>query len=161
MRAVNGSMDALPFAPAEFDIIWAEGSLFVMGLDRALSYLKGFLKPGGYLAATELTWLRPGAPEELHRFWRQVGATIADTAVNLALFAAAGYELVGHFALPGADWQDDFYVPIERRLPLLRAKYAADPAGLAEIESMAAEIDVYRKYGEYYGYVFYVARKGN
>lgn len=160
VRAVQGSMDALPFAPEEFDIIWAEGSLFVMGFDRALAYLKGFLKPGGYLAATELTWLRADVPDEPYRYMKRVYPAVTDTAGNLALFAAAGYGMVGRFALPGADWWDDFYVPVERRLPLLRAKYAADPEGLAVVEGMQVEIDMHRKYGEYYGYVFYVARKG-
>lgn len=57
VTAVNGSMDALPFPPASFDVIWAEGSLFVIGFARALAYLRAFLKPGGYLAASEMTWL--------------------------------------------------------------------------------------------------------
>ncbi len=157
---VKGSMDALPFAAEEFDVIWAEGSLFVMGFDRALSYLKRFLRPGGYLAATELTWLRDEVPDEPYRYLRQVYPALTDTAGNLALFAAAGYGMVGHFALPAADWWDDFYVPVERRLPLLRAKYAADPAGLAAVDEMQVEIDMHRRYGEYYGYVFYVARRG-
>lgn len=97
-------------------------------------------------------------PEELFRFWQQVGADIMDAAGYLALFATSGYETVGHFALPAVDWRDDFYVPIERRLPLLRAKYQGDPTGLAGVEDM--QVEMCRRYGEYYGYVFYVARKG-
>lgn len=160
VRTVHGSMDALPFGPEEFDIVWAEGSLFIMGIDRALPYLQGFIRPGGYLTASDLTWLRADAPEELRRYWREIGADIRDAADYLALFAAAGYEPVGHFALPASDWWDDFYLPMEQRLPLLRARYRGNPEGLAAVEEMRKEIAIHRKYGEYYGYYFYVARNG-
>ncbi len=159
VRTVNGSMDALPFAPEEFDVIWAEGSLFIIGWDKALPYLKGFLKPGGFLAASDLTWLRADPPAELLRFWKEIGADIMDPAGYLALFDAAGYEMAGHFALPAADWWDDFYGSVEKRLPLLFAKYRDNPEGLAVVEGMRVEIDMWRRYGEYYGYEFYVARK--
>ncbi len=131
-----------------------------MGLDRALTYLKGFLRPGGYLASSELTWLRAGAPEELRRYWREVGADIREAADYLASFAAAGYEPVGHFALPASDWWDDFYSPMEQHLQELRARYRDNAEGLAAVEEMKVEIDMHRRYGEYYGYIFFVARKG-
>lgn len=160
VRTVNGSMDVLPFGPEEFDIVWAEGSLFVMGFDRALSYLKGFIKPGGYLAATELTWLRPDPPEEPRRYLTKVYPAITDAAGNLALFAAAGYGMVEHFPLPFSDWWDDFYSPMEKRLPLLRDRYRGNPEGLAAVEEIQEEIEMHRKYGDYYGYYFYVAKVG-
>lgn len=159
VKAVNASMDALPFTAGEFDIIWAEGSLFVMGFAKALSYLRGFLKSGGYLAATEATWFRVDVPEKPRKFWEAVYPAITDVAGNLALFTAAGYEAVRHFALPGADWWDGYYAPLEQRLPLMRAKYADNPAGLAVVAGARAEIEIHREYGEYYGYVFYIARK--
>ncbi len=160
VRTVHGSMDALPFGPEEFDVIWAEGSLFIMGFERALPYLKGFLKPGGYLAASDLTWLRDDPPPELSRFFAKHGAVVMDTADTLALFAAAGYEMVGHFALPTCDWRDNLYTPMEQRLPLLRARFRGNPEALAAVDEMQVEIEMNRKYGDYYGYVFYVARKG-
>ena len=159
VRTVHGSMDALPFAPGEFDIIWGEGSLYIMDFAKALGYLKGFLKPGGYLAATEATWLRNDVPERPRKFWEACYPAITDVAGNLGLFAAAGYGMVGHFALPGADWWDNYYRPLEQRLPQMRAKYAGNPAGLAIVAEAQAEIDLHREYGEYYGYVFYIARK--
>lgn len=159
VRTVNGSMDALPFAAEEFDIIWAEGSLYIMCFARALSYLKGFLKPGGYLAATEATWFREDVPEEPRKFWEAVYPVITDVAGNLALFAAAGYETMGHFALPGVDWWENYYRPLEKSLPQMRAKYAGNPAGLAIVAEAQEEIDLHREYGDYYGYEFYIARK--
>ncbi|MEZ5335151.1 MAG: hypothetical protein R2741_07905 [Methanolobus sp.] len=36
----------------EFDVIWAEGSIFILGLEKGISYWKQFLKDGGYMALT-------------------------------------------------------------------------------------------------------------
>ncbi len=160
VRTVNGSMDALPFGPAEFYVIWAEGSLFVMGFDRALAYLKGFIRPGGYLAASELAWLRPDPPEEIRRYLRKVYPAITDAAGNLALFASAGYGPVEYFALPASDWWDDLYTPMAKRLPLLAARYRGNPDGLAAVAEMREEIAMYGRYGEFYGYIFFVAQSG-
>jgi len=44
----RASMDNLPFEEQSFNIIWAEGSAFIMGLQAALGYWKKFLKHGGF-----------------------------------------------------------------------------------------------------------------
>ncbi|MBP1908406.1 class I SAM-dependent methyltransferase [Methanolobus bombayensis] len=36
ITTVRSSMDKLPFETREFDLIWAEGSIFVMGFERGL-----------------------------------------------------------------------------------------------------------------------------
>jgi ubiquinone/menaquinone biosynthesis C-methylase UbiE len=40
VRTVQASMDALPFYPASFDVIWAEGSIFILGVERGITLLK-------------------------------------------------------------------------------------------------------------------------
>ncbi len=66
---------------------------------------------------------------------------------------------MSHFSLPAADWLDSFYAPIEARLEKLRAKYSGRSEALAVVEDFQEEIDMYRRYGEYYGYVFFIAQK--
>ena len=39
-------MDALPFSPGEFDVIWAEGSIYNIGFERGLREWRQYLKPG-------------------------------------------------------------------------------------------------------------------
>ena len=58
-------MWALPFDQASFDLIWAEGTAYVMGFGEALHSWRKFLKGSVCLAATEVTWLRPEPPELL------------------------------------------------------------------------------------------------
>ena len=39
------------------DLIWAEGSAYIMGFEQAYRSWRRLLRRGGYLAATELVWL--------------------------------------------------------------------------------------------------------
>lgn len=83
-------------------------------------------------------------------------STIADRLKNVE---DCGFENVAHFILPQSAWWNDYYTPIERRLSELREKYRTDAAALTEIGEAQKEIDLYRLYSDFYGYVFFIARK--
>ena len=160
VHAVNGDMFALGFRDASFDVVWAEGSIYIIGFERGLIEWKRFIKPGGYLAVTEVSWLMSDPPDELNSFWAEAYPAIQTTGENLTLIEQSGYEIVDHFALPESAWWDHYYSPIEIKLASLRSRYAGDKEALDAIETEQAEIDLYRRYSHYYGYVFYVARTG-
>jgi ubiquinone/menaquinone biosynthesis C-methylase UbiE len=50
------SMDDLPFNESEFDLIWSEGAIYNIGFENGLKKWKDYLKVGGYLAVSEITW---------------------------------------------------------------------------------------------------------
>lgn len=75
---------------------------------------------------------------------------------NLGAIQLTGYELIGHFTLPKSAWWDHYYTPIEKKLPAFRTKYNDNPEALAVAYLHEVEIDMYRKYADFYGYVFYV-----
>ena len=79
---------------------------------------------------------------------------------NLETLRAAGYREVGHFSLPPASWWSDYYTPIEARLPGLRKAYHNVPEALDALDATQKELEMYRKYSDWYGYVFYVAQTG-
>ena len=45
VTAIQGSMDALPFSPGEFDVIWAEGSIYNIGFERGLREWRRTISP--------------------------------------------------------------------------------------------------------------------
>jgi ubiquinone/menaquinone biosynthesis C-methylase UbiE len=47
VKAVHGSMSEMDFPDGSFDIIWAEGSIYIIGFDRGLREWRSLLKPGG------------------------------------------------------------------------------------------------------------------
>ena len=50
------------------------------------------------------------------------------------------------------------YDPISAKLPSLKEKYKSDEEKLRDIACREVEIDMFRKYSEVYGYVFYVVQ---
>jgi hypothetical protein len=68
--------------------------------------------------------------------------------------------LIKTFTLPESDWWD-YYKQNIKKLPLLREKHKSDPEALEVLDFEDKEMEMYRKYSEYYGYVFYLGRKKN
>ena len=155
----HASMDALTFPPSSFDIIWSEGAIYIIGFERGLHEWNRFLKQGGVLGVTEVTWLRDDPPAELREFWNTEYPAISTRAVNESLITAADYKLLDSFVLPDSDWWDNYYQPLEQRARELRQRFANDEQALAVIVATEREIELFRKYSEYYGYVFYLMRK--
>lgn len=152
----NASMFTLDFDDEQFDLIWSEGAIYIMGFREGLEAWRRFLKPGGALALTEMTWLTDTCPDELQAFWQAAYPAITSIDENIALLQTAGYRYIDHFVLPEAAWWDEYYIPVEHRLATLRRQYRDDAEALAVLDDEQHEIDLYRKYSEQYGYVFYI-----
>ena len=152
-------MTALPFPPASFDLVWSEGAAYVMGFGAALAGWRPLLRPGGCIAVSELVWLRPDPPAEAAAFFADEYPPMTDVDANLATVGTCGYDVLGHFALPDAAWWESYYTPLEAKLPALRDRYAGDAVALGVIEATAREIDIRRRFGDAYGYAFFVARR--
>jgi ubiquinone/menaquinone biosynthesis C-methylase UbiE len=154
-----GDMNAPPFAPETFDLIWSEGAAYIMGFEKALVEWKRLLKPGGYIAVTELVWLQPNAPTELAEFFGSEYPPMASVEANLTTIRACGYDLEGHFTLPEAAWWEHYYTPLNAKLPSLRERYAGDREALGIIDTTEREIEMRRRFPDWYGYEFFVCRK--
>jgi predicted O-methyltransferase YrrM len=63
------SRDSLSFAAESLDLIWSEGAIYNIGFRKGLEVWRPFLKPGGVLAVSEITWLHPNPPEEILQHW--------------------------------------------------------------------------------------------
>jgi SAM-dependent methyltransferase len=152
-----GDMRDLHFEEGTFDIIWAEGSIYVIGFEKGFLQWRLLLKDGGYLVASELTWLRADAPKEVQDYFIKEYPGMQDIEGNLRTIQKAGYRHIGHFVLPESAWWF-YYSPIEEKISQLRQKYEGLPEALAVLEDHQREIDIFRRYSEYYGFVFYVAQ---
>lgn len=156
IRIREMSMFKLSFEPGSFDLVWSEGAIFIIGFEDGLKTWRPLLAPGGCLAITEASWLRPDIPDELRAWWEGEYPDIRPVAVNLERIARQGWRLLGHFTLPASDWWDDYYAPIQGRLDMLRAKYAGNADAQAAFNLHELEIEMFRKYSAYYSYEFYV-----
>jgi hypothetical protein len=57
------------------------------------------------------------------------------------------------------DWLREYYGPMAARIASLREKYRGDRETLQQLDAEEDEIEIYRRYSEWYGYVFYVMQK--
>ncbi len=159
VEARNGSMFEIDFPAESFDVIWAEGSIYLIGFERGLREWRRFIRPRGFLVVHEMTWLRPEPPREILNYWTELYPGIRTIRGNLDRIPACGYDLLGHFTLPEDAWWIEYYGPLEERIRELRAKYADHPEALATLDDEQREIEMYRKYNSWYGSVFFVMQK--
>jgi len=153
------SMESLPFAAESLDLIWSEGAIYNMGFSKGIDAWRPFLRSGGVLAVSEITWLRPDPPEEVREHWNSDYPEIATAPEKMTILETAGYDLLGYLVLPSTSWIDNYYDPTEQRIPgfLERHPGGAEAAQVVEMERQ--EADLYRRYQDWFSYGFYVARK--
>lgn len=140
----------------KFDLLWSEGAIYIIGFEDGLYKWRPLLKPGGYVAVTELSWLKPNAPDEAARFWQEAYPSMVSVPENLARLKRAGYRSLGHFTQPESAWWELYYHPMAARINQLREKYEGNDEAQGVLAMEYAEIELYRKYSAYYGYEFYV-----
>lgn len=159
IRTLSASMDKLPFEKEEFDIIWSEGAVYNIGFKNGINYWKDFLKPGGILAVSELSWITNSRPKDLEDFWNGEYSEMDTIAGKIRILEESGYKVLGHFILPDECWLDNYYYPlIESHKEFLR-KYGEQETAHKIVDTDSKELDFYRKYKDYYSYGFYIAQK--
>ena len=153
-------MNNLEMEKESFDLVWAAGSLYHAGFEQGLGICRDLLVPGGGLAASELSWLRPDPPEECREFFAEIYPAIVDIDSNLDYYQKQWIrDVIGHFTQPDTEWWEPFYLPLEKRLAVLRERHAADPVWMTVLDSFYREIDIFSRYSAYYGEVFYVMQR--
>lgn len=153
VRALDAPMQDLPLPAGGTDLVWAEGSAYVMGFDAALAGWRRLLAPGGVVVLTEAVWTTPDPAPGARAFWDPAYPAMRTTAANATAAEAAGWTVVAVHLLPDADWAA-YYDPMAARIARLRTD-GLDPAVLDELDR---EIDVRRAHGGDYGYAGYVLR---
>jgi len=158
-KGVVATMENLPFAAEELDLIWSEGAIYNIGFERGIREWRKFLKPGGFLAVTEASWFTEERPEEIDTFWREAYPGIDTIARKVAQLQQAGYIPVATFILSENCWTDHFYAPQVSLQKTFLTKYAGNANAEAFIANERREAELYQKYKAFYGYVFYIGKK--
>jgi hypothetical protein len=70
-----------------------------------------------------------------------------------------GYIPVAAFILPESCWIENFYIPQVNAQKVFLEKYPDNKFAAGFVEYQRHEAELYRKYKEYYGYVFYIGKK--
>ncbi|GEA10340.1 class I SAM-dependent methyltransferase [Alteromonas sp. KUL49] len=159
IKTLEASMDSLPFSENSLDVIWSEGAIYNIGFKKGIELWRPLLKKGGILAVSEITWLHPDPPEEIRQHWETEYPEIATSPDKIKQLEDAGYDLLGYSVLPPSDWQENYYIPTQSRLP----EFAARHPGVQEVQDLIAmetnEANLYEKFKDWFSYGFYVVAK--
>lgn len=148
------SMTALPFTCGTFDLIWAEGSAYIMGFNNALLSWKKYLRDGGYLVISEIVWLSNTPGERARNFWSKNYPAMLSVAQNKMLIKKAGYDLISSFAMSKEAWEL-YLVPLSKRVELLKRKLNHSMAW----QDLKSELDIHDACLGEYGYQFFIIQK--
>lgn len=160
VKGIVGSMtEALPFEQESLDLIWSEGAIYNIGFERGLNEWKQYLKKGGYIAASEASWFTNERPDEITKFWMDNYPEIDTIPNKVAQMQQAGYIPVSTFIIPENCWTEHFYAPCQQAREIFLKKYPGNKMVEDLIAGQCHEEELYYKYKDFYGYVFYIGKK--
>ena len=151
------SMFNLPFANSQFDLIWSEGAIFIIGFERGVREWKRLLKPGGQLVVSDVCWLqsKPTVPAECVSFWDKDYPSMGSVGSNMEAAFAAGYRVQATLLLPDSGWWE-YYGPLQKNRERLLQAHPEDEEVAAFVREGQKGIEIFQQYGAYYGYVFFI-----
>lgn len=132
------SMFEVDFPDESFDVIWAEGSISVIGFERGLKEWRRLIKSGGFLV---------------------VHAETKNMSNKLKKIPSFRYKLLNQFSLPEDAHWTEYYRPLEIRIKELRAKYKNNPGALQILRKHQNEIDMVKRNPRKYSSAFYIIQK--
>jgi len=157
----NISMLDMDFEQNTFDIIWSEGALYFMGFQNGLRRCHQLLKKDGFLAVTEIAYLVNNPPVPLIQYFEKEYPDIKVVKDKIELIQDERFRLISNFTLPKSSWLESFYLPMQEELIRLNEKYQDNELALGIFEEMKNEINLYKKFSDFYGYEFFIMQRIN
>lgn len=159
IKTINVSMDDLPFENEELDVIWAEGAIYNIGFENGVKKWKKFIKKQGYLVVSEITWITNTRPKEIEDFWMREYPEISNASHKINILEQNGFSLMGYFNLKEESWNQNYYKPLEDDFENFLVRNNNSPLAQKVLQDYKFEMELFKKYKDYYSYGFYIAKK--
>ncbi|MGF1703231.1 MerR family transcriptional regulator [Photobacterium makurazakiensis] len=148
------SMTDLPFDAASFDVIWAEGCAYIMGVTNALKQWSPLLKDNGVLVVSDLVWHTDAPSADRLAFWQKEYPDMTTVDERIAQAQAAGYQVLDNFTLSDDAWKA-YFEPLQQRVDGLKETMTESQA----IKDIQVELDIYHQGFEQFGYQVFILQK--
>ncbi|MBP2699638.1 MerR family transcriptional regulator [Photobacterium lucens] len=153
ITTVCASMTAMPFEAQRFDVLWAEGSAYIMGVEQALKQWQPLIKANGYLVISDLVWLTDSPSQEAVDFWQQNYPDMTTSKQRIKQMQQAGFEVISHFTQSDQSWTN-YLAPLQNKLAQLDSQHFTSNA----ITDIKNEIHIHERYLGQYGYQLFVLK---
>ena len=120
VSVIKNSILTMDFPEESFDIIWAEGSIYVIGFENSIKKWRRFLKPNGFLVIHDEN---------------------KDKNKKLGLITKYGYTLIAQFKISKNLWWREYFTPLEQLIKEFRNNYPSDSELINELNKDQIEID--------------------
>ncbi|WP_032096383.1 MULTISPECIES: MerR family transcriptional regulator [unclassified Alteromonas] len=148
------SMTELSFGEEKFDVIWAEASAYVMGIENALEKWKSLISENGALVFSDLVWLTETPSKEAIKHWKSDYPDMQTVDTRKLQIEKAGYNLQNTFTLSEQAWKN-YYEPLEQRLN----EVGPTLAGSQAVTDIQNEVALFKSHLGEFGYQFFIAEK--
>lgn len=138
VSVIKNSILTMDFPEESFDIIWAEGSISVIGFENSIKQWSRFLKSNGFLVTHDEN---------------------KDKTKKLGLIAKHGYTPIAQFELSDDLWWLEYYTPLEQLIQKFRHKYPNDPDLSNELNKDQIEIDKCKSNSTVFSSFFVIMQK--
>ena len=159
ITTVVGDMAAPPFDDGCFDVVWSEGAAYAIGFENALTTWRSLLSDGGHAAISELVWTIDDPAPQARAFFEVEYPQMGTRQDRRAMATDCGYRLLDDFMVSAAGWWEGYYRPLLAEMAHMQAERPDDEAVADVAAAVRAEVEVYREYGDSFGYVFLALRK--
>lgn len=131
------SLFDIDFPNETFDIVWAEGSIWIIGFKKGLEEWRRLLKPKGFLVVHD---------------------SVKTVLNELDILSSLGYDLINHFELPEDAWLKEYAIPLERLIKEQKKK-TKDIVTLKKLERYQTEVNTIKKNPKDHFSAFYILQK--
>ena len=138
VNTIQCSMFDMDFPDESFDIIWAEGSISVIGFKRGLKEWRRFIRPQGFLVVHD---------------------EIGNITEKLQQISSCGYDLLEYFTLHEDTWWIEYYAPLEKRINEIRIKHTNDPEVVVALDNDQRFIDIFKRNPRRHRSVFFIMKR--
>lgn len=140
VKAIKRSLFDMSFPPASFDIIWAEGSINVIGFEKGLTEWRRFLKTGGFLVVHD---------------------ELGNRAEKQGQVSRCGYELISYFVVSEDIWWNEYCVPLENKLREIQEKHPSDGRTIVMLNESQREVSTFKRDPGRNRSAFFIMRKSS
>ena len=138
VKVINRSLFDMEFPDESFDVVWAEGSINVIGFEKGLQQWRRLLKPGGFIVVHDER---------------------GDVKEKLEQISGCGYELLGYFELDTDVLRTEYFVPLEKLVLEARFKCSDAPGVVKALQEARREINMFKKEPERNSSVCFVMKR--
>lgn len=150
-------INEIPNSFRDVDLLWSEGSAYNIGFEHALRSWAAAIRPGGFLAVSELCWLTPDPPAAAKDFFAAGYPDMHSAEERAVLATSVGYKLLATHTLPRTAWTEGYYEVLGPRAAALANHTDAEVR--AFVAETLREIEVFNECPDAYGYVFFLLQR--